>query len=115
MEKFNCKLCGALEDPAHWTNGETLEEKHLCFTCNFWDEIVPSYNKGEHFVAQDNVCYYIGDENSKETYFRGFGGAKTTITFNDGRIVKSTNLWCRGDVPPHFRSLLPINAKLEWK
>ena len=114
MKHFTCKVCGSLEDSTRWINGNTLVKKQLCQTCNFWDEIVPSYNKGQHFVDQNNGCYFIGNENSKD-YFRGFGGAKTTITFNDGRIVKSTNLWFRGDVPQHFRSLLPINAKLEWK
>ena len=115
MEKFKCRMCGSLEDTTRWTNGPKLEEKQLCFSCNFWDEIVPSYNKGEHFVDQNNGCYVIGNENPKATYFRGFGGAKTTITFNDGRIVKSTNLWFRGDVPEHFKTLLPPNAQLEWK
>ena len=114
MEKIKCKMCGSLEDSSRWINGKTLKKKQLCHNCNFWDEIVPSYNKGQHFVDQKNNCYYIGNENSKDS-FRGFDGAKTTITFNNGRVVNSTNLWFRGEVPEHFRKLLPQNAKLEWK
>lgn len=43
MEKFKCRMCGSLEDSSRWVNGDKLIKKQLCYACNFWDEIVPSY------------------------------------------------------------------------
>ena len=114
MEKIKCRVCGSLEDPARWVNKDRLVKKQLCFECDFWDEIIPEYNKGNHFVTEKNECYCIGNENSSD-HFRGFDGAKVTITFNDGKVVNSTNLWYRGIVPKQFQDTLKPNAKLEWK
>jgi len=113
MKQIICKLCGALETPHRYVNSTNLIEKQLCFSCNFWDEKIPLYNNKDRFVA-DGIMYYIGPEDSKD-YFRGFGGAHAVITFMDGSVVHTTNLWCTGDVPAHFKDVLKDNAKLTWE
>lgn len=50
----------------------------------------------------------------KNDYFKGFGGAKTRITFNDGRVIECDNVWFQGDIPHRFWKLMPDNAVLEW-
>ena len=116
---MKCKVCGKEENPEHWTCRDSLIEKRLCFSCNFWqekyeyDQLHPG--KG---VVIDGTHYYIEDENSK-SYFRGFGGAKFVIQFNNGEVVETTNLWCQGEIPAIWQEKFPDNAKFlpkkEWK
>lgn len=114
-----CKIC---DKPIEYKliyrylNGFDSEEPTLCEECDFWDNqriADENYRKGRVVVA-DNKHYVIGDENSTDT-FRGFGGAKVTIKFKDGRIVKSSNLWYQGDIPEFFRNVMPDNAEIIWK
>jgi len=75
----------------------------------FWKETLD-----ETAVIINGRCYHIGDEDSK-SYFRGFGGALFIIEFFDGRVVRTTNLWENGVIPPRYR--VPDNArfrKLEY-
>ena len=65
-------------------------------------------------ITDDYWHYIIGDEDST-SHFRGFGGAKVTITFKDGTIVNSTNLWCQGQIDPELQYLFKPNAILQWK
>ena len=91
----------------------------MCFSCDFWRERYEydQSHPGEGLVI-DGTHYYIEDENSNSA-FRGFGGAKFIIQYNDGRVVKTTNLWCQGEVPPEWRDKFPDNAKFlpekKWK
>lgn len=63
--------------------------------------------------------YVIEPEDDPETYFRGFGGAKFQIEFNDGYRVVTTNLWCQGEPSEEWRDKFPDNARFErnfkWK
>ena len=65
-------------------------------------------------ITDDYYHYIIGDEHST-SHFRGFGGAKVTITFKDDTVVHSTNLWCQGQIDPELQYLFKPNAKIEWK
>lgn len=84
--------------------------KDNCFTCNFWAEKIEAVNDPRS-VRIDGGHYWIGDEDPTNR-FRGFGGRRFNIKFHDGREVQTTNLWHQGQIPEHFRDILPDNA--EW-
>ena len=95
------------------------DNKDICFECNFWLEhfdndnnpedkfLVPFRYKHKHYIADINTEH-------KKDYFKGFGGAKTRITFNDGKVIECDNVWFQGDIPKRFWKLMPDNATLEW-
>lgn len=97
-----------------------MEKHQMCSNCNFWREHLEEDKKLHPHTAVviDGTHYYICREDSK-SYFRGFGGAKFNIRFNDGHFVTTTNLWCQGNIPPEWRDKFPDNAKFEenlkWK
>lgn len=70
----------------------------------FWQEKLDFDKENPHKgCVIDNHHYIIDDEDSKATYFRGFGGAKFRIKFNDGQIITTTNLWHQGEIPENWR------------
>ena len=117
MAKYICCKCGEVVDTSeYWEDvASEMEERHLCHSCNFWQNHIENdatVNK-DVFVIADGKHYIIGDENSTD-YFRGFGGAKVTIKFKNGRVVKSSNLWFQGNIPERFRNEMPDNAEIVW-
>lgn len=58
----------------------------------------------------DGTHYVIESENDN---FRGFGGARFQIEFNDGTKVITTNLWCQGEPKGYWRTQFPDNARFE--
>ena len=115
--EYKCKICGETEESSHWIDGEEMLEKEHCFDCHYWlqcheDDIT---NRKDHkYVIENGTHYIIEPEDSKETYFRGFGGAKVKIKFFDGTEVISTNLWYQGPIPERFRDIMPDNGTIEW-
>lgn len=91
------------------------------FKRTFWlEKYAEDQKEPDHRVAIINGTHYYIDNEDAEGYFRGFGGAEFIIEFNDGAIVKTTNLWCQGNIPDEFKDLFPNNAKFvniegEWK
>jgi len=110
-----CQECGKREE-LHWIPevNEALVKYQLCFKCNFWREKV--LIKDEPRVARiDGRHYQVGQEHAPGYGgFRGFGGTGFTIVFDDGRKVKTTNLWHQGTIPKHFKERLPDNAHFEY-
>lgn len=118
---MKCKYCGAEIDPDRWIPScqKELEERQLCFTCNHWQNQYDEDQKyrGEHGHAIVNGIHYVIGPEDAATCFRGFGGARVRITFNDGEVRETTNLWCQGDINeahPHWRELMPDNATMKW-
>ena len=109
---IECVKCGREEHPYHYINAKDMVRRCMCFGCNLWTERLALRNNS-NFVVANGSMYTIGDENAKG-YFRGFGGHPVTINFNDGRVVKSTNLWHGGSIPPEFKNEYPNNATLVW-
>jgi hypothetical protein len=105
---FTCKHCGKFED-GEWNHNDQLIARELCFSCDFWMDKVPEANDPRS-VRVDGVHYFIGPEHKGPATFSGFGGRKFVIAFTDGRQVTTRNLWCQGDIPESFQSLLPNNA-----
>lgn len=113
---MKCIICGKEEEPSRYYSEKTLQENQMCFFCNFWKGMLEqdrNYDPHE-VVIIDGTHYIIGDELSSDP-FRGFGGAKFHIRFNDGYEIDTTNLWCQGDIPPEWRDKFPDNAEFDWK
>lgn len=53
-------------------------------------------------VRVNGVHYIIGEPNAK---FKGMGGARVEVVFNDGRVVVTDNLWHQGKIPKHWQEL----------
>lgn len=107
---YKCRICGKEHENKRW--GVPHEDlcSNDCFTQNFWLEIIDEAKKDKYLhPVMDGTCYCICDENSKSS-FRGFGGAPFYITFNDGHMVATTNLWSNGPVDSRFTDRLPNNA-----
>lgn len=119
MEKIICSVCGK-EEELCYTNNSELVEPQMCHTCNFWREKLElmkrDFPRHKRFLADDTV-YFIDAENSNDS-FRGYGGARVRVTFPDGAVVYSTNLWCNGEpgreFPERLEMFKPYEAKLEW-
>ena len=112
VNMYRCVKCGAPVDANRYRCSEEMTQKCLCFDCNFWTEHVQrDRNENKDVFVVANGKHYIIDE-SPNPYFKGYGGAKWTIRFNDGRVVKTDNLWFQGLIPELFRDKLPDNAVL---
>jgi hypothetical protein len=109
--KHRCKRCGKRDPRRFMTSVEhELEQKKLCFTCDFWVGHIERKNQPEVVIVH-GTHYRIGKEHPNTgNFMRGFSGSRFVIKFNDGRVVESTNLWCQGTIPGEFRKELPDNA-----
>lgn len=118
MAKYICTKCGAeVESSRYWRGvASEMEERQFCHECNFWQNHIDAdkTSNKDVFVVADGNHYIIGDENSTDS-FRGYSGAKVTVKFFDGRVVKTSNLWCQGEIPEAFKAEMPDNAELIWK
>ena len=121
MEK--CKICGEPIEAENYirSTSDAMKEHHMCFFCNLWRERIEEDKKLPPHTACmiDGTHYIIGPEND-DSPFRGFGGSKFQIEFNDGHRVVTTNLWCQGETHhPYWREKFPDNARFEnnlkWK
>ena len=111
---MKCKICGK-EMEERYMNNDTLRQHRMCFSCNFWREHLVNDKKlaGQHKTCMiDGTHYIICDEDSKSS-FRGFGGARFQIEFNDGTRVITTNLWCQGEPEGYWKQHFPDNARFE--
>lgn len=106
---YTCQFCGKIysrtcDDGSYIGNN--------CFECSFWMEKMEMSDEDEdRRVIVNGQHYRLG--NGDTGPFKGFGDKKFTISFLDGRIVESRNLWCQGKIPDRFRKLLPDNALFE--
>lgn len=101
-----CKTCGQLFCN-HYSHKDLSIEGN-CFSCDFWfDKVGRSKN-----IVVNGTLYSDGGTKDRSTYsgFLGHGGRIFNIKMNDGREFTTNNLWCGGDIPEHFRELIPDNA-----
>ncbi len=78
----------------------------------FWQDIKKDLETNPNRFIANGMSYSIGayEPNDK---FRGHGGRKFYVHFNDGRVVETENLWTNGSIPEEFKSELPDTAILE--
>lgn len=85
--------------------------------CSYCREMVDTWksvyiDKDKDIALVNRRIYSIGAENTK---WKGFGGAKIKVSFNDGREVITTNLWCGLDITEDWASMgLGDTASLEF-
>lgn len=80
-----------------------------CFECSYWMEKIELPTEDENRrVIVNGQHYRIGIDDPGP--FRGFGGREFTVLFDDGRMVKTRNLWDQGEIPERFRRWFPDNA-----
>lgn len=109
-----CKECGAPDDAQVMQSvREALLRDQLCHTCGIWTARL-ELNEAKNAVFAKGRMYTIGDgRGPKEVH--GFAGAEWVITFTDGRVVETDDLWDGGEVPEWFRDRFPVNATVEAK
>lgn len=101
------------------TAGFEFERRPLpfCWHCKFWlDRITPTSRSRVGRAAVEALIteggyYSIGTAKTPSSH-NGHGGHWFTVTFNDGRIVETCDLWFGGEIPERFRDRLSINACL---
>ncbi|HVX12730.1 MAG TPA: hypothetical protein VHC22_16230 [Pirellulales bacterium] len=75
----------------------------------YWlDRILLSHDPSS--VRIEGVQYMLRPENETFHGFRGHDGQEFYIEFDDGRLVRTTNLWRNGNIPAEFSERLPDNA-----
>jgi hypothetical protein len=86
-----------------------------CWHCKFWIDRIERKasaaggRKSEPFVSDDFGYYGIGTATTPSNH-NGFGGSWFTVTFHDGRVVETCDLWSGGSVPERFRDRLVPTA-----
>ena len=111
---ITCHICGK-DDEAMYIQETMLRmtRERICFSCLHWVRQLET--RREVCAVINGTHYRIGAEPDKKQlkhgFGLGFGGSPYTIRYFDGRVVKTRNLWCQGDIPAHFRSQLPDDAE----
>lgn len=86
-----------------------------CWDCKFWLPRIAALHDGKHFVAEGSdgkpYWYSLGSKKTPSSH-NGFAGRWHTVTFTDGRVVETCDLWFGGDVPERFQDRLPVTAEL---
>jgi len=106
-----CKECGAeiCFDYISKATINRMKKWRVCHRCEYWLEWV---EKRRHpRVARINHTHYLVRDEFDTGKFRGFGGRKFVIEWDDGRRMSTTNLWHQGRIPEFFWDRLPDNAK----
>jgi hypothetical protein len=107
IPKWKCSKCGGVVELSYH-HRKQLEDKKMCFSCDFWDSKVKSKNGR---VIINSECYYIKPDNPN-AMFKGHGGRSFKIRILDtGEVIHTKNLWNAGGVPDVFKNELPDNAE----
>lgn len=107
-----CRECGEEDDLNGYYGADERERLSLCFGCHHWTRLLALADDPKT-VRVNGRHYRISEENTDFCGFRGFGGAKFIVAFNDGRRVRTSNLWHQGEIPWWFRDRMPDNATFE--
>jgi hypothetical protein len=104
-----CRECGA---PCHaqYDGREQLLAAQICFGCHLWTRRIAD---GIEIVTPNWVMYSIGSGTAPKNC-RGHGGARCKVTFTDGRVVETNDLWNGGQIPEWFRDRVEPNATVEF-
>ena len=90
-----------------------------CSDCRFW--LAKEGQPGQVFVEQGGGARHSYYFNTAEPVVRtdypetllGFRGTPWRVTFTDGRVVVTNNLYGEGEIPSRFHGMFPPNASLE--
>lgn len=117
----NNRLCKVCKNPFYLERNQI--DNNSCYTCQFWVDnlMVDSKNEdwaiinGEHYRFGEHLSGLIIDPSAtieeiakafdSKLSNKGMGGAKCIITYNDGRMVITDDLWHQGEIPEVFKSI----------
>lgn len=107
---LECVECGA-PDEANYVNREHLLAESICIVCYHWRDILENHSSAS--VITDSWNHFeIAPPSNGSSSTKGHGGRKFTVTFTDGRVVNTDNLWSQGVIPEWFRDRFEVNARL---
>lgn len=89
--------------------GERLAVEDQEKTRKFWSKFIDGKDRAEY--ARIGGMHYALGTRKVPGQHNGMGGRWHTIEFNDGRSVRSCDLWYQGKIPPALLAQLPDNAK----
>lgn len=109
-----CVLCGA-PDSGSWNvlTRERMLREQLCFLCDSWLTRGREYNGHPSQVVTPEYQHYVIGKGRGSASSKGFGGTKWVVTFHDGRIVQTDDLWQQGQVPEWLRDRFTANGTIE--
>jgi len=87
-----------------------MKANEACQSCLYWLERIERKDS-ECQAIIGGVVYQIDPRIYKNKSHQGHSGREFTISFFDGRIVTTDNLWYNGKIDSDFISRLPDNAK----
>lgn len=114
---YHCEICTeATED--RWDRMAFREvvgvqrRDRLCFTCAFWTKKIENKGYMSRVAVIGDVAHHPQPAVLDSTWGRmlGCAGARFTILYPDGRVVRSNDVWVQGDIPGAFRSYFPGEA-----
>lgn len=112
---MRCIVCGAEFEPNDYVPevAERLSSEHMCHSCDFWNMQHELDRDGSRMDAVIGGMHYVIHPyvDGKVQFGKGMGGNTVYVRFKDGRIVRSDNVWCQGEVPERFLDMFPDNAE----
>lgn len=91
---MKCVICGKEIKESLYANKILCSSE--CFDEDFWNDILD-----KDAIIVNGECYhdagYVHDMCDKK--WLGHGGRLFNIEMNDGRVIKTNNLWYNGEVP----------------
>jgi hypothetical protein len=100
-----CKECGSIFSTHYSEPVKTLLlERGICHHCNHFLQLI-----GKQHALRINGVHWMGKAGDKG---QGCGGRTFGIRMlGTGEEFQTSNLWCQGEIPSHFRERLPDNAE----
>lgn len=110
---FTCNVCGDSGDYIIYDAESPLfyymTKNHVCYNCAFWLDIIehPIYN---HEII-DGFYFIVHPFVHRPYHATGFSlGREYYIRKNNGKLIKTNNIECRGEIPAQFREQLSDTA-----
>jgi hypothetical protein len=83
-------------------------------TDQFWADVLSAHQSHpESRFVDGGGSFLIGPGNAPEN-LRGYGGRLVEVTFPDGRVVVTNNLWSNGSIPEDKLPLFTNHATIRW-
>lgn len=79
---------------------------------SFWDGVIRDY-KNHRCLVERGILYAHNGISREDAKWRGYCGRKWTITFTDGTVVKTNDLWHSRDIPESLKGVLVDNCTVK--
>lgn len=91
---MKCVICGKEIDESPYSH--KILCSHKCFIEDFWNDTLD-----KDAIIVNRVCYHDGGyvHEMGDKKWLGYGGMLFNIQMNDGRVIKTNNLWYNGKIP----------------